>query len=201
MAEGQDAAIKIGAKAEQSALCMSCKQMVAPGQYYTYKAKDGSDLALCGACRTQAESSFEAETKDLRMFGAVLFGVGAGAVGAAIWYFIVAAAGVSIGYMALGLGYLIGFAVRIGAGGKRGFPLQALSAGIALVSLFGAKYFIFLHFLREYLKEKYPTYDGHLFFVSPVDPAFLGSLVSPMGLLIWAFALYVAFSVPKARSL
>jgi hypothetical protein len=77
-----------------------------------------------------------------------------------------------------------------------------LSAGLTLMSLLVAKYFTILHFLRKsLLEQKAEGYSGQFFLLSPLEPVFLQNLVSPMGLLIWAIALYVAFSVPKPRAL
>jgi Ca2+/H+ antiporter len=119
-----------------------------------------------------------------------------------VWHVVVVVTGYEIGYVAIGVGWLIGLTVHIGSGRKRAAPLQALSAGITLLTLVVANYFTFLHFLRAYLiEQKTEGYGGQFFFVSPLEPSFLQSLISPIGLLIWAIALYVAFSVPKPRAL
>ena len=197
---GQDESIQIGAKASQSVTCAQCQRSVAPGEYYTYKGK-GGELYLCGACRESVEQTFQAETKGLNLVMAILLGVIGAAAAGAIWHFIVVFTGYEIGYVAIGVGYCVGFAVHWGSGRKRGAVLQFLSAGLTLVTLLAASYFTFLHLLRKYLLEqKMEGYTGQFFFISPLEPDFLKGLVSPIGLVIWAIALYVAFSVPKPRT-
>jgi hypothetical protein len=82
-----------------------------------------------------------------------------------------------------------------------GLVVEILSAALTLGTLLVANYFTFLHFLRKYLLEqKTEGYSGQFFFISPLDPALWQDMISPMGLLIWAIALYVAFSVAKPRA-
>lgn len=197
-----DEPISIGSKAEQKVLCAECRQETPAGQYYTYRDKKGQDLFLCGACRQKAEAALQGETENPNLMGAVLLGLLGGLLAGVVWYLIVAITRYEIGYVALGVGYLIGWSVYFGSGKKRGFHLQMISVGITLATLMIAAYFTVLHFLREYLlQEKVEGYQGQFFFISPLDPAYLKSLVSPMGLLIWAIALYIAFSVSKPRAL
>ena len=194
--------VQIGSKASQGVQCAQCQQQVPAGQYYSYKGRKGADVFLCSTCRDKMEQVLQAETKNPNLVGALVLGVLAGLVASGIWYAIVALTGYEIGYVAIGIGYLIGHAVHIGSGRKRMASLQLLSGGIALFSLLVAKYFTFLYFVRKaLLEQKTQGYDGHFFFISPLYPIFLQNLVSPIGLLIWAFALYIAFSIPKPRTL
>ena len=194
--------IQIGSKAAQSVLCSLCQQEIPAGEFYSYKGSKGEDIFLCAGCRGKAEGALQEETRNPNFFGSAMLGSLGALIAGAIWYVIVVVTSYEIGYVAIGVGYLIGLGVRFGSGGKRGFSLQVLSAGITLVTLLVANYFTFLHFLRKYLLEqKVEGYTGQFFFISPFHPSYLEGLVSPMGLLIWAIALYVAFSVPKPRTL
>ena len=194
--------IQIGAKAQQSVRCANCQQDVPAGQYYSYKGQKGRDVFLCARCRETVERALEEESRNPNLPGAVALGIVAGLVAGVVWYGVVVVTGYEIGYLGIGAGYLVGQAVYWGAGRKRGSSLQFLSAGMTLLTLFAANYFTFLHFLRRYLlAQKIAGYDGHFFFISPLGPDFLKNSVSPIGLLIWAIALYTAFSVPKSRVL
>lgn len=203
MANPQDPEpIQIGAKATQSVPCEQCQQEIPAGEYYSYKGQQGQDIFLCAQCRGRVESALDQETRNPHLLGAILLGLLGGLAAGIIWYFIVVITHYEIGYLGIGAGYLMGWAVCLGSGHKRGFSLQILSAALTLTTLLAAKYFTFLHFLRQYLLEqKVEGYAGQFFFISPFDPHFLRNLVSPIGLLIWAISLYVAFSVPKPRSL
>lgn len=197
-----DEPIHIGAKADQSVLCAQCQQEVPAGQYYSFKGKKGQDVFLCGNCRETVEKALQAETQSPNLFGGMLLGLLGGLVAGVVWYLVVVVTSYQIGYVAIGVGYLIGQAVHFGSGKKRGPRLQLLSAGVTLTVLLVAEYFTFLHFLRKYLLEqKTEGYHGQFFLISPFHPAFLQSVVSPMGLLIWAIALYVAFSALKPRTI
>jgi hypothetical protein len=194
--------IQLGGKAGQSVLCAQCQQQIPAGQYYSYTGGKGEDVFLCSTCKGQAENTLQAETQNPNLLAALLFGLAAGLVAGAVWHVIVIVTGYEIGYVAIGVGWLIGMAVHIGSGRKRAASLQILSAVVTLMTLLVANYFTFLHVLRTYLLEQNTAgYSGQFFFISPFDSSFLQNLISPIGLLIWAVALYVAFSVPKPRAL
>jgi hypothetical protein len=194
--------IRIGAKATESVTCAECQQSTPPGQYYSYKDQQGQDVFLCSACRDKVEKVLAAENENPNLPLAVIAGLAGALVAGIVWYLIVTISGYEIGYVAIGVGWLIGWAVHLGSGRRRGVPLQLLSAAITLCTLVVASYFTFLHFVRKaMLEEKVEGYAGEFFLISPFEPTFLQNLVSPIGLLIWAIALYVAFSVTKPRSL
>jgi hypothetical protein len=56
---------------------------------------------------------------------AALFGIGAGILGAAIYYGVLALTGYNIGLVAIGVGILVGRAVRKGSGGFGGRGYQS----------------------------------------------------------------------------
>lgn len=197
----EEESLEIGGKASQSVTCSQCQKEVPAGQFYSYRGKKGQDVYLCGDCRQQVEGMIRAETQNANIGGGLLLGSLAGLVAGILWYLMVVTTKYQIGYVAIGVGYLVGLGVHFGSGKKRGPQLQLVSAGITLATLLAAEYFTFLCFLRRYLLEqKAEGYGGQFFFISPFHPAFLKNLVSPMGLLIWAIALYMAFSVAKPRT-
>src|SRR5687767_4548436 len=65
-----------------------------------------------------------APARQPRLAPALAAGVVAAIVGATAWYFIVALSNVQIGFLAIGVGFLIGIAMRWGAGGVGGLKLQ-----------------------------------------------------------------------------
>lgn len=201
-APGDGETIQIGAKASQRVVCAQCQQSIPPGQYYVYQGQKGQDVFLCATCRDQAERSFQAESQHPNLLMGLMAGSAAGLIAGVVWYLIVVLTGYEIGYVAIGVGYLIGWGVHLGSGKKRASTLQILSATLTLGTLLIANYFTVLHALRKYLLEqKTEGYQGQFFFISPLDPMLWQNMISPMSLLIWAIALYVAFSVPKPRAL
>jgi Ca2+/H+ antiporter len=138
------------------------------------------------------------------MLGAFLLGMGAAFIAGILWFAISVVTGYQIGYVAIGVGFLIGYAVLFGSGKKRGMPLQIMSAAMTLVTLFASQYFITLFYIRKYLlenKAQFPDYTGQWFLVNPFSPDIIASMISPIGLLIWAVGIYFAYSLPKSRSI
>jgi hypothetical protein len=85
------------------------------------------DSMICGRCRGQHETAMGGAGAH-RFARALLFGVGAAIVGAAIYYAILAVTGYSIGIIAIFVGYLVGRAVNVGSKGKGGRKYQLLAA-------------------------------------------------------------------------
>lgn len=84
--------------------------------------------------------------KLLKMLIAGLIG---GAIGAAIWAGIAMATHYEIGWIAWGIGFLVGLAVRLAAGDEtQGFVPGVLAAAIAVAAIAGGK-FATVHFLIE----------------------------------------------------
>ena len=70
----------------------------------------------------------------------VVGGLIGGAVGAAAWAAITYYTNHEIGYVAWGVGILVGFCVRFAAGSDEGFGPGLTAAAIAIVALVGGKY-------------------------------------------------------------
>src|SRR5258708_3197232 len=63
------------------------------------------------------------------------FGFGAGGVGAAIYYGVIAIAPLEIGIVAILIGYMVGYSVRKGADGRGGRRFQVLAAVLTYCSV------------------------------------------------------------------
>jgi hypothetical protein len=64
-----------------------------------------------------------------------IFGLGAGIVGAAIYYAVIALANLEIGIVAILIGYMVGYAVRKGARGRGGLRFQVLAIMLTYCSV------------------------------------------------------------------
>lgn len=73
----------------------------------------------------------------------VLAGLGASIVGGVIWGVIVITTHFEIGYMAVGIGALSGYAVHFASGHKRSRELQIIAIVSALLGIFVSKYFLY----------------------------------------------------------
>lgn len=199
-----DEPIKIGAKTTEIIECSNCQKSVLGSEAHCFRGKNGEDFYLCSDCKAQIDEAFQQETANPNYFGAITLGVLAGIVAGAVWFLIEILTGYRIGYVALGAGYLIGWAVIWGAGQKRGSSLQLISTVISLLSISGASYFSAIYSVNKYLGEtfaKQGVQSFHYVWISPFNPDLLEMIISPMGLLIWGFAFYIAFRTPQARKI
>jgi len=149
---------------------------------------------------TAAEQHREA-AEGANMPRALLYGLVAGAIGAAIWFAIVVLTERELGLVAVIIGALVGTGVLVGSGNKRNVRLQLLSVLITLAAMTAAEYFIVRHFVVAYLVDKYgATASGQVPMFLPLDVAwdFVVSAIQddPLTLLFWGIAVWTAFRVP-----
>jgi len=101
--------------------CVVCQRPIAD----TYYA--AGDKLLCPACRDQYEAALNSGSKVGRLAAATALGIVAGLVGAAVWFGIRKVSGSDFGLVAIGVGLLVGGAVRKGSGGRGGRGYQVLA--------------------------------------------------------------------------
>lgn len=204
MANGPEA-ITIGANVGREVDCSQCAKKGKAEEFFSYEGENDNDVYLCKECRTSINSAIENETKDPNIAGAVGLGILASIIGGIAWYYITVTTEREIGYIAIGLGYLIGMAVMIGSKKKRGLKLQFLAAGLTLIAIFVSEYYIYTHFVNEYIQvnlNEFPDFSpGDVADISLFDVGFLKNLLSPIGLLIYAIGAYVAYGIPKAKKI
>ncbi len=118
------------ADASQTAVtCRSCgTQLVS--EYY-----EVNGFALCDTCRRRIVAHAESGRGTGRFAIAALFGLGAGIVGAAIYFAVIAITKLEIGLVAILIGYMVGWSVRKGAGGRGGRRFQVLAALLTYLSV------------------------------------------------------------------
>jgi hypothetical protein len=110
-------------------VCKGCNLTITT-QYY-----DVNGHALCGTCRAAAAAAAETPTGLLSFLKAAGFGAGAGIVGAAIYYAVIAFAHLEIGIVAILIGYMVGYSVRRGAEGRGGVRFQVLAAVLTYLAV------------------------------------------------------------------
>ncbi|HBD94849.1 MAG TPA: hypothetical protein DC057_11825 [Spirochaetia bacterium] len=197
-----DEIIKIGSNENEQVVCSKCKKEIFVKDGFTF-LENNETIYLCSECNNQTEKEFISETENSNYFGAISLGLLAGVIAGVAWYLITTITERQIGYISIGVGFIIGYGVLFGSGKKRGFNLQIISAVITLITLLCSEYFIALHFIRKYFlsnKTEFPNYDGHFFFLSPFNEDIVNSIFSPIGVLIWCIGIYFAFSMTKSRA-
>ena len=100
--------------------CAACHQPIT-STYYAV-----GDQMICPACSAQFSGPPQGSRVG-RLMKASLLGIGAGLVGAAIWFAIRRFAHLEIGLVAILVGFMVGKAVRAGSGNRGGRAYQVLA--------------------------------------------------------------------------
>jgi len=113
-----------GGAAVPGVVCAVCGKDVGD-QYYHANGKP-----ICDNCRHRVLAATVTPRSPARLAIAALFGLGAAIAGAAIYYAVIAIANLEIGLVAILIGYMVGWAVRKGAGGRGGRRFQILAVAL-----------------------------------------------------------------------
>lgn len=197
--------ITIGSDVGKKVNCLICKKEGTTDQFIILQGNKGGSVYLCPECKEKANKEFEDETKNPNILFAILGGAVGAVIGGAIWYLVAIGTGKEIGYISLGLGYLIGIGVYLGSGKKRGHKLQIISAVLAIIAIILTEKFIFDHYLNQYIQNhlsEFPNFSpGQSISISFSEPEFWKNFVSPIGLLIYAIGIYLAYKYCKPRKI
>jgi len=109
--------------------CATCQRTVPD----TYFEADGQ--VLCTGCKDAALASRQGGSGLVRALSALALGVLAATVSAVAWYLIVELTGFELGIVAVGVGVLVGAAVRAGAKGRGGVLYQALAIVLTYLAI------------------------------------------------------------------
>ena len=123
--------------------CTRCQQPIA-GNYY----RINSDLA-CESCAAQATPNLPADSH-AAFTRAILFGIGAAIVGMIAYALFEIGTGIIIGYLAIGVGYLVGKAMKVGSKGRGGRRYQIAAAILTYASVSIAAVPVAIHQYREH---------------------------------------------------
>jgi hypothetical protein len=109
--------------------CAACQTSIES----TYFEVNGS--ILCRLCRARAESAAEKPRGIVPFMIATIYGLGAGVVGAIIYYAVIAITNFEIGIVAILIGYMVGYAVHKGAGLRGSRRFQVLAVALTYLSI------------------------------------------------------------------
>ena len=186
------------------ATCQVCQAEIPEGHHVEVRGRgrQAQNALLCANCAGEIDRQFEAETENPNLILAALAGLGAAAIGALVWYGVVAIINYQLGIIAAGIGWLVGMAVVFGSGRKRGVALQAISVIITIVALVISEYLIVRHFIVKELTEQ-----GFTDFVLllPLGEMFElvieGIKADLLTLVFWGIAILAAVATPARRRL
>ena len=109
--------------------CGYCARPIA-GEYF-----DVSGRTTCAECRGTIAALMQVPPGAGPFLTAALFGMGAGIAGAAIYYAVIAVTNFEIGIVAILIGYMVGYTVRKGAGGRGGRRFQILAVVLTYLAV------------------------------------------------------------------
>lgn len=119
-----------------------------------------------------------------------------------VWHLVVTSSGMQIGFVAIGAGFVIGYAMLFGARGEGSLSLQVNAMAVTLVTMFFAEYFISRTMVGQFLVSQGETAGLPIFFY-PTDMVALvvdTLTADPITLGFWGFALMGAFRVTAPHS-
>ncbi len=134
---------------------------------------------------------------------AALLGAAAALLGTIVWYAIVKLTGHELGLVAIGVGLVVGIAVRRGGRGLGGWRFQALAMALTYVSITAS----YVPFVVEGVRKAHQDKSADTSVAAPSDssgsaaPAPGGANAAPkanlgMFLLAWLFVLGIAMAAP-----
>ena len=130
--------------------CAECGKTLTPGDRMAAGAK-----VFCQSCheslRAQLESAVRGMSEDINYPNAALGAVLGGTAGVLVWWGFTVLAHWSIGIIAVGLGWAVGWGTVTFSGRKRSQGLQILSAAVATVCWVVANYLVNMTFVNQAL--------------------------------------------------
>jgi hypothetical protein len=169
--------------------CAGCQAEIRD-TYYT----SGGRL-ICADCADRILATKPPEPGAQGLLRAALFGAGAALLGTIVYFAVLALSGYEIGLIAVGVGWLVGRAVRKGGYGCGGWKLQALAVGLTYCSIVGS---------YVPLAMKTVAADGLgmlLLFGYALAAPFLAGFRNILGLFIIGLGLYEAWRLNRRPQL
>jgi hypothetical protein len=123
--------------------CTLCQQPIAASYY-----RVNGNMA-CGPCATQAKPTLPANNH-ATFTRAILYGIGAAIVGMILYALFEIVTGIIIGYLAIGVGYLIGKAMKRGSNNRGGRRYQIAAALLTYASVSLAAIPVAIHSYRDH---------------------------------------------------
>lgn len=118
-----------GAPQAGAPTCQECRQPIAE-RYYEVLG-----LTVCERCRESLAAKFSGQASAGRLLRASLFGAGAAAIGAALYYAVGALTGYNFALIAIVVGWLVGRAVQRGGASGGGWKYQAIAVGLTYLAI------------------------------------------------------------------
>lgn len=181
-------------------ICAGCHAVIRDS-YYTAGGR-----LICTNCADRILATKPPEPGTKGLLRAALFGAGAALLGTIVYFAVLALSGYEIGFIAVGVGWLVGKAVRKGGYGCGGWKLQALAVGLTYCSIVGSNVPLAMKTIVATQSQSLTPGVGlvlglaMLFVVSLAAP-FLAGYRNILGLFIIGLGLYEAWRLNRRPQL
>jgi hypothetical protein len=132
-----NAPVAASTSGKPAVVCKTCSKNI-DGDYYQLNG-----TVTCASCRTAIVDSIATPTGAMPFLRALGLGILAAIAGAAIYYGVIKIVNLEIGIIAIAIGYMVGWAVKKGAGDRGGLRFQIMAVlltywavGLAYAPLF-----------------------------------------------------------------
>jgi hypothetical protein len=126
-----------GAAISGGVICVACGYDTRTGKRLAMRVDSGRGSAAAEAAASVAAAGARALRGTAEFGRPLLFGMAGGVIGAVVWAAVAYGLGLQRGWIAIGVGALVGFGVRLGGGC---YPVHGLlAAGIAVVAICAGK--------------------------------------------------------------
>jgi hypothetical protein len=146
---------------QQGVTCVSCQRAILD-KYFDVNAQ-----SVCESCRNEIAQHVETPRGLTVLARAFLFGIVAAILGAILYYAVIAITDFEIGIVAIAIGYMVGYGIRMGTRGRGGRRFQV----IALVLTYWAVGLAYTPFLFSQLSKQDATQEAGTSTTAPVDAA------------------------------
>jgi hypothetical protein len=127
--------------------CKSCKQAIS-GDYYRING-----MLACQRCAEQVQQQTPKDTHAAYV-RAITLGIGAAILGCILFAGFVIITGISLGYISLAVGFLIGKAMKMGSGGIGGRRYQIAAVALTYAAVSMAAIPIYIHYANKAKVER-----------------------------------------------
>ena len=178
-------------------VCAECGKVLTEGDRVP-----AGDKLFCASChamlREQLHQVAAAMGQDINYVNATFGALLGGLAGVLVWWGVAVAMNVSLGIIAIGVGWAVGWCTVKFAGGKRSKGLQLLSAGVAIAAWVVASYLVNMSAINRSLAEQGKSF--RLTFPPTSPNLFVNVLVAGFGIMdvvFLAIMVWEAWKLPR----
>jgi phosphate/sulfate permease len=136
---------------------------------------------------------------------ALIFGIGGAVLGAVVWYLVTAFSGYQVGYIAILVGFFVGYGMKMGLKDKNSFLMGIVAAFLSLFGILLGNGLLWYFQSPKWAKEAFPELtnvtDAQLrsdfslidYLKEDINVAEYGRDAA-LGILFYALAIFVAFN-------